>query len=86
MQTLKITTLLATALLVGGTMLAPEAKAYDPCQRAINDANETYAAWHRWMVNNCPMGTGGACRNNQRGAFLFNQFEEARGRVHRYCR
>ncbi|SIQ15585.1 hypothetical protein [Solilutibacter tolerans] len=83
MQSSKFIALAVAGVMAAGLLTATESKAYDPCQRALQELQEAEAAWYRWMRNNCPRS--GPCTNNERGHMLVDRVNIARAQVQREC-
>ena len=83
MSSSKFIAFAAASVLAIGTLTATEARAYNPCERALQDVQEAEAAFQRWRRNNCVRN--GECANDARGYMLLNRVFEARARASRAC-
>ena len=83
MQSFKFLAYAIAGVMAVGLFTTTESKAYDPCQRALQELQEAEAAWCRWMRNNCPRN--GPCTNNDRGRMLADRVAIARTQVQREC-
>ena len=85
----KLSIALGATLLVSAAVYPEPAAAYDPCERARQDAREASNDFGRWCDNHIypvpPRGSIGSCSVSGRGEVLYNRWLDAEARAARAC-